>query len=108
LVQRLPVDARDAGDVFRRLEPALDFQRRDAGAREVGEDFEAGEVLRGEEVIAAAQVHFPAIGNQLVRHPAGLRALAAIRAAPAERLAGEALAAVCDAERAVDENFEGQ
>ena len=34
-VQRLPINPRDVGDVFRRLEPAFDFQRRDAGADQV-------------------------------------------------------------------------
>ena len=35
-IQRLPVDARDAGDVFGRLEAAFNFQRRDTGADEFG------------------------------------------------------------------------
>ena len=63
LVQRLPVDARDAGDVFGRLEPALNLERSDAGADEVGQDFEAGEVLWGKQVVAAAQLDLASVGD---------------------------------------------
>ena len=38
-----------------------------------------------------------AVGDQIVRHPARLRAFAAIGAASAERFAGETLAGVSDA-----------
>ena len=47
------------------------------------------------------------IDDDFVGHAAGLRALAAVRAALAERLAGETLAGVGDAECAVHEDFQG-
>ena len=104
----MPVNTRDARNVFRRLEAALDFEGGDAGARQLPQHVEAGEVLRREEVVAPAQLDFVAVGDEFVGHPAGLRALAAIGAASAERLAGEALAGVSHAERAVDENLDRQ
>ena len=49
-----------------------------------------------------------AVADDLVGHPAGLGALAPVGRAAAERLAGEALARVGDAEGAVDEDLDGQ
>ena len=108
LVERLPVNARDAGDVFGRFEPALDLERGDAGAHEVGQHVEAGEILRAEQVAAVAERHLFAVGNEIVGQAAGLGAFAAVGGAAAERFAGEALAGVGDAERAVDEDLERQ
>ena len=84
LVQRLPVDPRDVGHVFGALEPALDLQRRHAGAHEVGEDVEAGKILRTQQVAAVAEVHRPAVGHELVGHAAGLGAFAAVGGAAAQ------------------------
>ena len=105
-VDGLAVDAGEVGDVLGALEPALDLERGDAEAHQVGQDVEAGEVLRAEEVAAAAEVDLPAVGDEVVGHAAGLGAFAAVGGAAAERLGGEALAGVGDAERAVDEDLE--
>jgi hypothetical protein len=107
-IQRGAVDAGDAGDVLGGLQAALDLERRDAGTDEFGEDLESGEVLGAEEVASVAEIEGLAVGDQFVRKPAGLGALAAVGGASAERFAGEALAGVGDAEGAVDEDFEGQ
>jgi hypothetical protein len=56
LSSALAVNPRDAGDVFGRLQPALDLERGDAGAHEVGEHVEAGEILRAEQIAAIAEV----------------------------------------------------
>ena len=104
----MPVDPRDVGDVFRRLEPAFDFQRGDAGADQVRQHFQPGQILRAEQIFPVAERDRLAVGNQIVRHPAGLRAFAAIGRAAAQRFAGQALAGVGDAQRAVDEDFQGQ
>ena len=105
-VKGLAVDACDAGDVFGGFQAALDLERGDAGADEVGEDVETGEVLRTEEVAAVAEIDLLAVGDKVVGKPAGLGAFAAVGGAAAERLAGEALAGVGDAEGAVDEDLQ--
>ena len=48
-----------------------------------------------------------AIDDDLIRHAAGLGALATVCGALAQGFRGEALAGVCDAEGAVDENLDG-
>jgi hypothetical protein len=98
LVERLPVNPRDVGDVFRRLEPALDFQRRDAGADQFRQNFQPGQVLRAQKIFPVAERNRFAVGNQIVRHPAGLGAFAAIGRTAAQRFAREALAGIGDAE----------
>ena len=108
LVEGLAVDPGDARDVFGRLEAAFDFQRGDSGADEVGEHLEAGEVLGAEEVAFVAEGHLHAVRDEIVGQAAGLGAFAAVGGAAAERLAGEALAGVGDAECAVDEDFQGE
>jgi hypothetical protein len=91
-----------------RFQPALDLERGDAGAHEVGQHVEAGEILRAEQVAAVAEVNLPAVGDEIVGQAAGLGAFAAVGGAAAERLAGEALAGIGHAERAVHENLQRQ
>ena len=106
LVDRPPVDARDAGDIPGIFQPSLDLEGGDAQADEFGQHIEGGEILRAQEVAPVAELDQPAIGEQLVRHPAGLGALAAIGGASTQRLAGQALAGVGHAERTMDEDLE--
>ena len=49
-VHRAAVGLGDRGHVFRGLQAAFDLEGTDAGADEVGHDFDAGEVLRGKEI----------------------------------------------------------
>ena len=51
--------------------------------------------LRAEEVLDVGQVAQLPVDDQAVGQPAGLRALAAVGAAPAPRLGAEALPAAC-------------
>ena len=78
----------------------------DAGADQIGQDVEAGEVLRAEQVAAVAEVDFLAVGDEVVGEAAGLGALAAVGGAAAEGFAGQALAGIRDAEGAVDEDLQ--
>src|SRR5258706_3697621 len=48
LVQRLAINSRDIRDVFRGLQPAFNFQRRNSAAHDVGQDIESGEILRAQ------------------------------------------------------------
>jgi hypothetical protein len=107
-IEGLAIDARDAGDVFGGFEAALDFEGGDAGADEIGQDIEAGEVLRAKEVAAVTEINFLAVGDEIVREAASLGAFAAVGGAAAEGFAGEALARVGDAEGAVDKDLERQ
>ena len=45
-VQSMPIDPRDVGHVFGGFEPAFNFQRRHAGAEQVRQHFQPGQVLR--------------------------------------------------------------
>ena len=106
IIQGLAVDAGDVGDVFRRFEPAFDFQRGDAGADQLRQHFQPGEILRAEQIFPVAERHRLAVGDQIVGHPAGLRAFAAVGRASAQRFARQALAGIGDAERAVNEDLQ--
>ena len=98
---------RDVGDVLGRLEPALDLQARHAQLDQLRDQVVRGKVLRAEEILSLVQVHELAVADDLVGHPAGLGTLAAVRRAAAQGLAGQALAGVGHAERAVDEDLDG-
>ena len=108
MINRLAINAGDGGDVLGRFEAAFDFEGADAEFDEAGDFLDGGEVLRGEEVALVSQVAQFTIDDHLVRHAAGLGALAAVGAAAAEGFGGEALAGVGDAEGAVDEDFQRQ
>ena len=105
-IDRPPVVLRDVGDVFRRLEAALDLERRHAGREQLRGQRIGGEVLRREQVFLVPEIDVLAVADEVVGEPAGLGALAAIGAPPAERLAREALPRIRHAQRAVHEHLE--
>ena len=105
-VHRATVGLRDGRHVFGGFETSFDLERTDAGADQVGHDFDAGEVLRGEEVGLVAEIAAHAVDHEFVGQAAGLGAFAAIGRAAAERFARQALAGIGDAERAVHEDLE--
>ena len=107
-VQGAAVGLCDVGDVFGGFEAALDFEGGDAGAEEIGKDFQAGQVLRAEEVAAVAERDGLAVANEFVRKAAGLGAFAAIGGASAEGFASQALAGIGDAQGAMDKDFQGK
>ena len=93
--------------VLRALEPPLDLEGADARLEQPWHVVDATEVLRRQQVGTSVGEFFElAVDHQAVRHPALLRALAAVGRAPAARLRREALPIVRDAHVAVDENFD--
>ena len=90
------------GDVRQVLQPPLDLERGDAGVQQRREMLGQVEIPQREQVAPLGQDAAAGV-QQPVRLPAGLGALAAVAAAPAEGVAQAALAAVADAEGAVDE-----
>src|SRR5437867_13120936 len=101
-----PVHLTRRGDVLRRFQATFDLEAGHTEADQLRYLFHRGEVLRREQIPAVAKVFERAIHDEFVWQPAGLRAFAAIRAALAESFAGQALAGVRDAQRAVEEGFE--
>ena len=65
-----------------------------------------GQILWAEQILHVAQFFLLAITQQIVRQTARLCALASIRAPSAERLAGQTLAAVRNAQRTMHEDFD--
>ena len=105
-VYRAAIGLRDGGDVFGGLQAALDLQGADAGADQVGHDFDAGEILRGEEIGLVAEVADHAVDYEFIGQAAGLGAFAAVGRAAAERLARQALAGISDTESSMHEDLE--
>ena len=64
------------------------------------------QILRAEQILLLAQVDVAAVANQLIGQSAGLRALAAVGTATAQRFAGQALTRIGHAQRAVDEHLQ--
>ena len=95
LVEQAAVNLRHAEDVFRRLHAPLDLERFRPGGKQLGNAACHRQVFQTERIIPA-----------FVGQPAGLRAHAAVAAAPAHHAAEQALPAVADAERAVDEGLD--
>ena len=93
-------------DIIGVLVAALDLERGDADLHDLGHLVQRVEVARREQVARVAQRLQAVVHDQLVGQAAGLRALAAVGAAPAPRLRREALAGVGDAERAVHEHLQ--
>src|SRR5512145_2072338 len=58
--------------------------------------------------MAVPQFDLSAIGNQLIRHPTRLGALASIRGTSPESLAREALAGIGDTQSPMDKHLDGQ
>ena len=105
-IQGLAIDPGDAGDIFRRLEPALNFERGHAGAHEFRQHVQPGQILGAQQIAPVAQRHREAVGKQLIGHPAGLGAFAAVGRAAAERFAGETLAGISHAQGAMHKNLQ--
>ena len=104
-VEKGPIAMRHRCDVLGTLLAAFDLEARDAGAGDVRQMIRGREILGGDEVAA---IEFRA-GSDVVEHvilAAGLRARSAIRAALGDHPGHEALAAVRDAERAMNECLE--
>ena len=105
-VDGLAVGLRRRGDVRAALEPALDLERDHARRRSAASIRSYAARSCGLSRYARSpRSRARAVHDHLVGQPAGLGALAAVGAAAAERLARQALAAVRDAQRPVDEHL---
>ncbi len=106
VVHGLAVGVRGQRDVVGVLVAAFDLQRGHADSTISG-IWRSDEQIAGREQIAGVAQRFDAaIHDQFVGQPASLRALAAIGAAAAPGLRGEALPGVGDAQRAVNEDLQ--
>ena len=99
------VERRRRAHVLRPLQAPLDLQRVDPEPSELGHQRAGLEVLGREQIRAVAEIAPHPVDDHLVGQPAGLRARAAVGAAPADRLAGQALPRVRHAERPVHEDL---
>ena len=105
-VDGFPVNLADSGHILGGLQASLDLETFDARGDQVRNIVHRREVLRGEQVTLVTEIAERPVHDKLVRHAAGLCAFAAVGTPLAERLAGEALAGVGDAERTVDKDLE--
>jgi hypothetical protein len=88
----LAINGGDGGNVVRRFEPTLDFERVETEFDEFRDFIDSGEVLGGQKVGTIPEVAGLAVDFEGVGHATGLSALATISAAATEDFAGEALA----------------
>lgn len=107
-VDGFSINLSDGGDVFRGFQAAFNFKTGDAESHEIGDFLNGGEILRGEEVTAIAQVAERSVNDQAIGKAAGLRALAAIGAPLSQGFARETLSGIRHAEGSVDKGFEGE
>lgn len=106
-VEGRAVGLRGGGDVMGAFQAAFDFERADATFDEVADQIMSRQILRREEIGFIAKIPFLAVDEEFIGKPAGLGALAAVGGSAAEGFGGQALAGIADAERAVDEDFDG-
>ena len=105
-IERLAVNTGDGGDVFGRFEATFDLERFHPGADKIGNQIRRGEILRTKEITDRTKFAGHTVHHDLVGHAAGLGAFAAVGTALAQRLAGQALAGIRDAEGPVDKNLQ--
>ena len=91
-IDGLAINGGDGGNVVRRFEPTLDFERVETEFDEFRDFIDSGEVLGGQKVGTIPEVAGLAVDFEGVGHTAGLSALATVGAAATEDFAGEALA----------------
>ena len=104
-VDRGAVRLRRRGDVLRALEPALDLEAAHAEVGQLADQVVRRQVLRAEQVRASPRSR--SRRRRSARTAAGRPGtLPAVGAAAADRLAGQALAAVRHAQRPVDEDLD--
>ena len=104
-VEERSIAMRDRRDILRTLLAPFHLQAGDARIGDVGEMIGSGEIFRRDEE-AAIELGAGVDIIEYIVLPAGLRAGAAIRASLRDHARHEALAAVRNAERAVDECLE--
>ena len=85
--------------IFSEATPTLD---------QLGNQVIRRQILGAQKILNVLEIDELAVADDLVRHAAGLGAFAPIRRPAAQGLAGQALPGIGHAERAVDEDFDGE
>ena len=80
-IERAAIHLAHSGDILGRLQPALDFETHHAALQQRRDLIHRREILRREQIFFVTQIAHLAVHDQLVRHAARLRALAAVCAA---------------------------
>ena len=88
------------------LRRPFDLERRDSQLDQSRNQVIRRQVLRAQEILNVFEIDKLAVADDLVRHAAGLGALAPVCGPAAQRLAGQALPRIGHAERAVDEDLD--
>ena len=96
---------RDVGDVLRGLQSALDLERGHAHFDQLRNQVISRQVLGAQQILNVVEINELAVADDLIRHAARLGALTPIRRAATERLAGQTLSGISDAQGAMDEDF---
>ena len=107
-VDGLPIHLTHRRHVLRRLQPALDFETHHTQFQQRRNFLHRRQILRRKQIAPVAQIAHRAIHDQLVRHPARLRTLAAIRAPLPERFARQTLPGIRHAQRPMHEHLQRQ
>src|SRR5438309_1010868 len=105
-IERPAVNPCDVRDVLRGFESALNLERRYPSANQIGQHLQARQILRAEQVTLVAERNRFAVGNQIIGQATSLSAFAAIGGTAAKSFAGQTLAGISHAQRAVDEDFQ--
>ena len=105
-IERVAIETRDRGDIFRLLEPPLDLERTDPEFDEFWNELESGEIARRQQVASPSQIDILSVAEKVVGHPAGLGAFPPVGGSSPERLRRQALSGIRDAQGAVDERLE--
>ena len=80
-IERAAIHLAHSGDILGRLQPALDFETHHAALQQRRDLIHRREILRREQIFFVTEIAHFAVHDQLVRHAARLRALAAVCAA---------------------------
>ncbi len=107
LVNRSAIVAGNVGDVLGCFQTAFDLETVDACFDHVRDGGVTCQILRAEQVANIAEFLIDSVAHQVIRQPAGLSALPAVRTASAKRFAGQTLAAVGNTQCSVNEGLDG-
>src|ERR1700748_1343582 len=105
-INRSTINSGDRRHIFRRLQASFNLETGHPQSDQFRDLFDPGKILRREQKSLFTKILRPAIHEQLIGQTTCLSALATVRAALAERLAGQTLSRICDTERAVDKNLD--
>ena len=106
LVEAAAVGVRDHRHIAGLLEPPLNLEAGDPQLGKLGHQFPGGQILGRQQIALVGKIQCFAVHHELVGQTTGLGTFAAVGAALAEGLTGEALAGVGHAQGAVHEHLQ--